>query len=404
MVKLTDRRKLGKSDITLPPLGIGCAPIGEIYDHISDAETADMLEAALNAGVRYFDVAPSYGVGLAEMRLGRALRRAANEHDTAVPVARSDIFVSTKLSRRLVPDRTVGPNTGDNSSGHNWVGGLEGFRSEFDCSYSGFMQQHNESLQRMGQPYVNGVLVHGPGGMTDPAGKAAGTVEGDRWDQLTNGGGFRALEELRSSGAVQAIGVGEGPPCSADTLAAILKACPSMDYMCLAGSFSLLEQPVHTDGILSMLQDAGCGAVIFAPFNSGILAGGSAALKARAKFNYFDAAPELVERVVALESTCAKHGVPLITAALQFPLMHPAVASVVCGVRSAAEAEANCEMIEAAVPSDLWRSLKEAGLLPSSLVRQRSSFLLVYSGVFPLPSIYEYITLGGCGTATCGPG
>eukprot|EP01052_Picozoa_sp_SAG31_P012107 SAG31_NODE_699_length_12741_cov_5.762617_8_plen_175_part_00 len=173
---------------------------------------------------------------------------------------------------------------------------------------------------------------------------------------------------------MQAVGVGEGPPCNADTLGAILKACPSLDYMCLAGSFSLLEQPVHTDGILRQLLDHKCGCVIFAPFNSGILAGGSAALKARAKFNYFDAEPQLVERVVALESVCAKHGVPLITAALHFPLMHPAVSSVVCGVRSASEAAANCEMLETAVPPDLWRGLKEAGLLPSDLpILERAS-------------------------------
>ena len=151
--------------------------------------------------MRYFDVAPAYGVGLAEMRLGRALRRAADEAGAAVRVPRSEVFVSTKVASRLVPDRTVGPNDGANSSGHGWAGGLSGFRREYSSegshptpdyqqaqgladpprgwavTYDGFMTQHNESLQRMGQAYVDGLLIHGPG-----------ECEGESWDQLTKGG------------------------------------------------------------------------------------------------------------------------------------------------------------------------------------------------------------------------
>ena len=163
MLHLADTRQLGRSAVQLPPLGFGCAPIGEIYDTISDAEAASTLEAALSAGVRYFDVAPSYGVGLAEMRLGRALRRAADDTDAAVRVPRSEVYVSTKVARRLIPDRTQGPNDGANASGHGWAGGLSGFRSEFRYDYDAFIQQHTESLHRMGQPYVDGILVHGPG-------------------------------------------------------------------------------------------------------------------------------------------------------------------------------------------------------------------------------------------------
>jgi D-threo-aldose 1-dehydrogenase len=158
MLALDDARALGRSSVRLPPLGFGCAPLGEIYDRITDGQAAETLEAALGAGVRYFDVAPSYGVGLAELRLGRALRRAADEPGAAVPVPRGDVFVSTKVARRLVPDRSMGPNDGGNSSGHGWAGGLTGVRSEFDMSYEGFMQQHRDSLVRMGQPYVDGLL------------------------------------------------------------------------------------------------------------------------------------------------------------------------------------------------------------------------------------------------------
>ena len=182
-----------------PPLTLRLTPHCWASCRISDDEAAATFEAALSAGVRYFDVAPAYGVGLAEMRLGRALRRAADEAGAAVRVPRSEVFVSTKVASRLVPDRAVGPNDGANSSGHGWAGGLSGFRREYssershptpDCqqgladpprgwavTYDGFMAQHNESLQRMGQAYVDGLLIHGPG-----------ECEGESWDQLTKGG------------------------------------------------------------------------------------------------------------------------------------------------------------------------------------------------------------------------
>jgi D-threo-aldose 1-dehydrogenase len=156
MVQLSERRRLGKSEVVLPPLGFGCAPIGEIYDRISDTQAAETFEAALAAGVRYFDVAPSYGAGLAEMRIGRALRTAADQPG-AVHVAREDIFLSTKVSQQLVPDRAVTANTRDHADGHGWAGGLNGFNSVIDCTYEGFMTQHTESLHRMGLSHVDGL-------------------------------------------------------------------------------------------------------------------------------------------------------------------------------------------------------------------------------------------------------
>jgi D-threo-aldose 1-dehydrogenase len=223
MVLLTERRKLGKSSISLPPLGFGCAPIGEIYDRITDDQAAATFQRALELGVRYFDVAPSYGAGLAEMRIGRALRRAADDVG-AVHVPRSEVFISTKVCRQLVPDRAVTPNTMNNNDGHGWAGGLNGFNSVMDNTYEGFMKQHNESLHRMGQPYVDGLLMHSqplPG------------TEG--WEQLTTGGGFRAMEELRDTGAVSAIGTGGG---DYQSISAILKHC-SLDYVCLPTSYTV---------------------------------------------------------------------------------------------------------------------------------------------------------------------
>ena len=221
MVHLSERRRLGKSSVYLPPLGIGCAPIGEIYDRISDQQAADTLDAALRKGIRYFDVAPSYGAGLAEMRLGRALRRAADEAG-AYRVPRSECFVSTKVTRRLVPDPSKTPNTMDHADAHGWAGGLNGFNSVMDCSYNGFLTQHTESLQRMGLASVDGLLIHGPGSPSSSP---------EEWSQLTEGGGFRALCELRQRGSVRALGCGFGGPF--ETVKAVLDACP-MDYMCLA--------------------------------------------------------------------------------------------------------------------------------------------------------------------------
>jgi aryl-alcohol dehydrogenase-like predicted oxidoreductase len=142
---------------------------------ITDDEAAATFEKALELGVRYFDVAPSYGAGLAEMRIGRALRRAADDVD-AVRVPRSDVFVSTKVCRQLVPDRTVTPNTMNHNDSHGWAGGLNGFNSVLDNTYEGFMAQHNESLHRMGQPYVDGLLMH-----SQPLPGSEG------WEQLTSG-------------------------------------------------------------------------------------------------------------------------------------------------------------------------------------------------------------------------
>ena len=291
MVALTDLRKLGKTDIMLPPLGFGCAPIGEpsspfphptpstpgpasprgrageIYDRISDEQAAETFETALEMGVRYFDVAPSYGVGLAEQRIGRALRTAADQ-PTSFHVPRSEVFLSTKVSRQLVPDRTVTPNTMDHADGHGWAGGLTGFNSVIDLTYEGFMTQHTESLHRMGQPYVDGLLMHSqplPG------------TEG--WEQLTSGGGFRAMEELRDTGAVRAIGTGGGRH---DSIEAMLEHC-SIDYVCLPTSYTLLGQEVHDDGTMQLAMDNEIGVVIFAPFNGGILVGGSAAAENRSK-------------------------------------------------------------------------------------------------------------------------
>ena len=347
MVRLSERRQLGSSKIVIPPLGFGCAPIGEIYDRVSDAAAAATFQRAFELGIRYFDVAPSYGAGLAELRLGRAIRRAADDVDS-FRVERSDIFVSTKVCRQLLPDRRSTPNTMDHSDDHGWAGGLNGFNSVMDCTYDGFMRQHTESLHRMGLSHVDGLLMH-----SQPL---PGTKE---WDQLTLGGGFRAMEYLRKSGAVSAIGTGGG---TYSTLVPMLKHC-SLDYVCLPTSYTLLGQEVHDDGTLQLATDHNIGVVIFAPFNGGILVGGSKAAANRAKFNYLTASDEIVERVAALESVCAKHNVSLPAAALHFPLMHPAVASVVCGVASPAEAEANVALLDAVIPFDLWRSFKEAGLL-----------------------------------------
>ena len=233
-----------------------CSPTaaraGEIYDRISDEQAAETFETALEMGVRYFDVAPSYGVGLAEQRIGRALRTAADQ-PTSFHVPRSEVFLSTKVSRQLVPDRTVTPNTMDHADGHGWAGGLTGFNSVIDLTYEGFMTQHTESLQRMGQPYVDGLLMHSqplPG------------TEG--WEQLTSGGGFRAMEELRDTGAVRAIGTGGG---THDSIEAMLEHC-SIDYVCLPTSYTLLGQEVHDDGTMQLAMDNEIGVVIFAPFVS----------------------------------------------------------------------------------------------------------------------------------------
>jgi D-threo-aldose 1-dehydrogenase len=323
-------RKLPRSGIALTGMGLGCAQLGGLYQAMSDAEAHAVVEAAWDAGIRYFDTAPYYGYTLSERRLGAALRE--RERDSFV--------VSTKAGRLMLLDSGVQP--GENG----WAQPLP-FRPYFDYSYAGIMRSHQDSLRRLCMDRVDILYVHDIGRATH------GSLHPHYWKQLTQGGGFRALTQLRNEGSVGAIGLG------VNEWRAVADAMDVCDIDCalLAGRYTLLEQAARKP-LLDLCATRGVGIVIGGPFNSGILAGSR-------KFNYEDAPKEVVARVAAISAVCRDHGVPLQAAALQFPMAHPAVVSCVAGAHSPEQLRQNAAWFAQTLPEGLWQDLVRRGLLDS---------------------------------------
>lgn len=323
-------RKLPRSGIALTGMGLGCAQLGGLYQAMSDAEAQAVVEAAWEAGIRYFDTAPYYGYTLSERRLGAALRE--RERDSFV--------VSTKAGRLMLLDSGVQP--GENG----WAQPLP-FRPYFDYSYEGIMRSHQDSLRRLCMDRVDILYVHDIGRATH------GSLHPHYWKQLTQGGGFRALTQLRNEGSVGAIGLGVN---EWRAVADAMNVC-DIDCALLAGRYTLLEQAARKP-LLDLCAARGVGIIIGGPFNSGILAGSR-------KFNYEDAPKEVVARVDAISAVCSDHGVPLQAAALQFPMAHPAVVSCVAGAHSPEQLRQNAAWFAQTLPEGLWQDLVRRGLLDS---------------------------------------
>jgi D-threo-aldose 1-dehydrogenase len=319
---------LPRGGLRLTRLGMGCAPIGGLYQAVSGSAARAAVDAAWDLGLRYFDTAPYYGFTLSEHRLGAALRERP----------RSEYVVSTKAGRLMLPDAGIQPGM------CGWADPLP-FRPHYDYTYSGILRSHEDSLQRLGMDHVDILLVHDIGAATHEG------MHGHYWQQLTAGGGFRALQELRSDGRVRAIGLGVN---EWEVVLAAMQEC-DLDCTLLAGRYTLLEQAALTP-LLAACERQGNAIVIGGPFNSGILAGNG-------KFNYADAPPEVTARVAAMAAVCAEYGVPLPAAALQFPMAHPAVVSCIPGAGDVAQLQQNAAWFALPIPPALWQALKQRGLL-----------------------------------------
>lgn len=327
-------RRLGRTNLRLSEFGLGTAAFGNLYQPVTDVAAAAALGAALDAGVQFFDTAPYYGFGLAERRVGDALRAASA----------GAAVLSTKVGRLLDP----APDADVTAERHGFRSTMP-FEPRFDYSYDGVLRSHEASLQRLGLARVSILLVHDIGALTH------GDEAPRRLGELTEGGGFRALARLREEGSIDAIGVGVNEVAICLDL---LGRVP-LDVILLAGRYTLLEQGA-LDSFFPACAAAGVSVVVGGPFNSGILA--SAATE-QGCYDYDQAPAPIVERVGALRSLCTRHDVPLPAAALQFVLAHPQVASVIPGARSAAEVTQNLAHYRAAVPPVLWRDLIDAGLI-----------------------------------------
>lgn len=322
MAVASDKRKLPRSGIELSAMGLGCAQLGGLYQAMSDAEAQAIVDTAWEAGIRYFDTAPYYGYTLSERRLGDALR----ERD------RDSFVISTKAGRLMKLDAGVQP--GENG----WAQPLP-FRPHFDYTYDGIMRSHQDSLRRLCLERVDILYVHDIGQTTH------GSLHNHYWKQLTHGGGFRALTQLREEGSVRAIGLGVN---EWQVVADAIEAC-DIDCALLAGRYTLLEQAARKP-LLDQCAERGIGIVIGGPFNSGILAG-------TRKFNYEDAPAQIIARVEAIEAVCRVHSVPIQAAALQFPMAHPAVVSCVAGAHSPEQLRQNAAWFAQQLPDRLWRDL-----------------------------------------------
>jgi D-threo-aldose 1-dehydrogenase len=329
------KREIGRTGLEVTVLGFGGAALGNLYRERRDEDARAAVQESFASGVRYFDTAPLYGFGLSELRMGAALAGAQPP-----PV------ISTKVGRRLA---ATGPQ--DPAVGRHGYFSPRPFEPVFDYGYESVMQSHAESLERLGVPRVDILLCHDIGCMTHGDANAAHVR-----DFLD--GGYRAMRELKASGAVRAIGLGVN---ECEVCVELLAHC-EFDCILLAGRYTLLEQPA-LDELMPLAARRGTSIICGGPFNSGILAVGSRAAAGRAHYNYQAPPAAVLERVRGLEALCEEFAVPLRAAALQFPLAHPGVATVVAGCATGEEARAGAEMFNHPIPAPFWRALAARGLV-----------------------------------------
>lgn len=325
-MRVTDTRPLRAAGLRLPVFGLGCSGLGGLHRSMTPEDCNALVAGALDAGVRFFDTAPYYGHTASERRLGAAL----SSHD------RDDLVLSTKVGRLLLPDVAASRTAG------GWSDAAP-FRVHFDYSGDGILRSVDESLQRLGVARLDLVLVHDIGRATH------GQAHPRHWDALTRGGGFKALQSLRRQGVARAIGLGVNEwEVARDSL-----DHADLDCTMLAGRYTLLDHVGALD-FMDACARRDHAIIAAAPFNSGVLAGGT-------HFDYRQVDPATASRVDRLRQACARHDVPLAAAALQFPLLHPAVAACVAGAHSAAELAANIRHLERPIPGEFWEALRDEG-------------------------------------------
>jgi aryl-alcohol dehydrogenase-like predicted oxidoreductase len=311
--------RIGSTRVTVTRFGLGCAPLAGMYAAVTEEQARATVDRAWELGVRYFDTAPLYGSGLSEKRVGSAL------HDRAG----GELALSTKVGRLLEAG----------GSADSIFAGAPAAAPVFDFSYDGALRSLEASLERLGLDHVDIALIHDPD---------------DHYDEAV-GGAYAALARLRDEGVVRAIGVGMN---QAELLVRFAHDT-DVDCFLVAGRYTLLDGGALAE-LLPLCVERGIAVIAGGVFNSGILANDDGS----GHFDYKAAAPELGERVRRIAATCARWGVPLQAAALQFPLGHPAVACVLVGCRSPAEVSDDVRLFGLELPSGLWDELRAEGLLP----------------------------------------
>jgi D-threo-aldose 1-dehydrogenase len=301
-------------------LGLGTAPLAGLFAEVPEEQALAVIERSWDAGIRFYDTAPLYGHGLAELRVGKALR----------DEPRSEFTLASKVGRLLRADAP--PEPGQSFRGTPPVNPV------FDFSYDGVMRSVEESRERLGIERIDILHIHDPD---------------DHYDAAL-AGAYLALDRLRTDGVIGAVGAGMN---QAEMLTRFAREA-NFDCFLLAGRYTLLDQ-VALKELLPVCLEKGVAIIAGGVYNSGILADP----KAGAHYNYQAAPPELIERAQRIGAVCARHGVPIKAAAIQFPLGHPAVTCVVVGCRSVAQLDESIAMFELPIPSAMWQELKHEGLL-----------------------------------------
>ena len=359
--RATRRRTLGRSGVEVTGLGLGTAPLGGLFTHVEDETAAAVVRAALDAGLTYVDTAPLYGHGTAERRVGAALATVPGLAGSGLPSSglteagfAGAALAGTELDAGLAG---VGALAGSGRGGRAYVlstkvgrlivdnpdGETDGYadappsEATFDYSPDGIRRSLAESLERLGLDAVDIVYIHDPDDHEDEALTVA----------------YPVLHDLRDQGVVGAIGVG----MNQSRIPTRFVRETEIDAVLLAGRYTLLDQSGTAD-LLPACLERGVSIVIGGVYNSGLLADP----RPGATFNYVEAPAELVARAQELAAVCERHDVPLKAAAIQFPLAHPAVASILTGARTVEELDENLAMIEYDIPEALWDDLAAAGV------------------------------------------
>ncbi|MFC4945977.1 aldo/keto reductase [Pseudonocardia sp. GCM10023141] len=312
--------------MSVSPIGLGGAALANLYAEVSDADSDATVEQAWRSGVRFFDTAPHYGLGLGERRMGRVL----------AGKPRAEFTISTKVGRLLVPDP-------DGASRRDVDGGFEvpaDMRRVWDFSADGVRRSLDDSLQRLGLDRVDLVLIHDPD---------------DHWEAAV-GQAYPALHELRSQGVIGAIGAG----MNQSAMLTKFVTETEVDAVLLAGRYTLLDQSAALD-LLPACAERGVSVIAAGVFNSGVLATDDP--PEQTTYNYSPAPAEIRDRALAIREVCHRHGVTLPAAAIAFVQNRPEVATVLIGARTAAEVAANTAADAVDVPDALWAELTELGLV-----------------------------------------
>ncbi|PHQ79315.1 MAG: pyridoxal 4-dehydrogenase [Coxiella sp. (in: Bacteria)] len=327
------QRQVGQTPLYVTELGFGAASIGNLYKETRDLEARDVLNKCWELGIRFFDTAPEYGHGLAERRMGDALRQFPAD----------DYVLSTKVGDMLYAQPNAKPPE------NKFINKLN-FFLRHDYSYDGIMRCFEDSMQRLGLSAIDLLLIHDLDSIIHQP-----DVFESHFKTFVDSG-YKALEVLRASGAVKAIGLGikQWEVCE--------RAMQTGQYDCfmLQGNYTLLEQPA-LDTFLPRCVKEHVSVFIAGPFGSGILATGPVK---NAHFHHQQADPQTLQRVTQMQAVCNEFNVPLAAAAIQFPLMHPAISSVVIGSRSADRMQQNVNYYHTDIPAELWSALKAKNIIP----------------------------------------